>query len=59
MRKFNAEVNRQLGEPDVLDRMQSLGFEAAPSTPGQLGDLIRSDIKRYAEIVRRTGASAD
>ena len=59
VRRINAEVNKQLADPEVLDRMQFLGFEPAPSTPEQLGELMRSDIKRYAELVRRTGATAE
>jgi tripartite-type tricarboxylate transporter receptor subunit TctC len=59
VRRINAEVNKQLAQPDVLERMQFLGFEPAPSTPEQLAELIRSDTKRYAELVRRTGATAE
>jgi tripartite-type tricarboxylate transporter receptor subunit TctC len=59
VRRINAEVNKQLADPEVLERMQFMGFEPAPSTPEQLGELIRSDIRRYAELVRRTGATAE
>jgi len=59
VRRINADVNRLLGDAQVLDRMQFLGFEAAPSTPEQLAELIRAEIKRYADLVRRTGATAD
>jgi tripartite-type tricarboxylate transporter receptor subunit TctC len=56
--KRDGMVKRQLAKPDVLERMHFLGFEPAPSTPEQLAELIRSDTKRYAELVRRTGATA-
>jgi tripartite-type tricarboxylate transporter receptor subunit TctC len=59
VRRINADVNRQLADPEVLERMQFLGFEPAPSTPEQLAELIRSDTARYAELVRRTGATAE
>jgi tripartite-type tricarboxylate transporter receptor subunit TctC len=59
VRRINAEVNRQLADAEVQERMQFLGFEPAPSTPEQLAELIRSDTKRYAELVRRTGATAE
>jgi tripartite-type tricarboxylate transporter receptor subunit TctC len=48
-----------LADPDVVLQLQTFGFEAAPETPEQLGDEIRADAKKYAEIVRRTGATAD
>jgi tripartite-type tricarboxylate transporter receptor subunit TctC len=59
VRRINAEVNRQLADPDVLAQMQKLGFEAAPGTPEQFAEIIRADAKKYGELVRRTGATAD
>ena len=35
------------------------GFEPAPGTPEQLADTIRAEEKKFAELVRRTGATAD
>jgi tripartite-type tricarboxylate transporter receptor subunit TctC len=59
VRRINAEVNRQLGDPDVLAQMRTLGFEPAPGTPEHFAGTIAEDEKRYAELVRRTGAKAD
>jgi tripartite-type tricarboxylate transporter receptor subunit TctC len=59
IRRINAEVNRQLAEPDVLEQLRNFGFQAAPGTPEQLAETIRADAKKYAELVRRTGATAD
>jgi hypothetical protein len=43
----------------VLDRLKTFGFEPAVVTPEQFAEVIRADQTKYAEIVRRTGASAD
>ncbi len=59
VRKINADVNEQLRSPEVLERMRVGGWVADPSTPEQLAELIRRDTKKYAEIVRRTGATID
>jgi len=59
VRRINADVNKVLADPDVVAQMQSFGFEAAPATPEQLADEIRADARKYAELVRRTGATAD
>lgn len=59
VRKINTEVNRQLADPDVQQQLQTLGFEAAPGTPEQFADVIRADARKYAELVRRTGASPE
>jgi tripartite-type tricarboxylate transporter receptor subunit TctC len=59
VRRVNADVNKVLADPDMLARMQLLGFEPFPLTPGELAELIRTDTAKYADLVRRTGASAD
>jgi tripartite-type tricarboxylate transporter receptor subunit TctC len=59
VRKLNADVNRQLADPDVLEEMKRLGFEPAPGTPERFAQIIAEDGKKYAELVRRTGAKAD
>lgn len=59
VQKINAEINRALAEPDVIDKLRTFGFEAAPGTPQQLGDFIATESKRFAELVKRTGATAE
>ena len=59
VRRINADVNRALADPDVVAQTQMFGFEAAPQTPEQLAEEIRADARKYAELVRRTGATAD
>jgi tripartite-type tricarboxylate transporter receptor subunit TctC len=59
VRKINADVNKVLADPDILQQMRTLGFDPAPETPEQLADEIRADAKKYGELVRRTGATAD
>ena len=59
VRRVNADVNKVLADPDMLAKMELLGFEPIPMTPAQLAELIRVDTAKYADLVRRTGASAD
>jgi tripartite-type tricarboxylate transporter receptor subunit TctC len=59
VRRINADINRQLADPEILAQLQRFGFEAAPGTPEQLAEVIRADEKKFAELVRRTGATAD
>jgi tripartite-type tricarboxylate transporter receptor subunit TctC len=59
VRRINADVNKVLADPEVLTLMRTLGFEPTPETPEQFADEIRADARRYGELVRRTGATAD
>ena len=57
--KVNQEIQKSLQAKDVRDRLQSLGLTPAGGTPAQLGQLLSNDIRRWGEVVKRTGASAD
>jgi tripartite-type tricarboxylate transporter receptor subunit TctC len=59
VRRINAEVNRQLADPEVLEQMRKLGFEPARGTPEEFAAVIAADAKKYGELVRRTGAKPD
>ncbi|MEO8133846.1 MAG: tripartite tricarboxylate transporter substrate-binding protein [Betaproteobacteria bacterium] len=59
VRKINADVNRLLGDPDVVQQLRTFGFEAAAVTPEELAGEFSADAKKFAELVRRTGATAD
>jgi tripartite-type tricarboxylate transporter receptor subunit TctC len=56
---LNRDVNRALGEPDVRERLATFGFTPLPSSQQALADLIRADTAKYAELVRKTGATID
>jgi tripartite-type tricarboxylate transporter receptor subunit TctC len=56
---INSAVNRALGEPDIRERLASFGFTPLPSSRSQLADLIRADTAKFAELVRKTGATID
>ena len=59
VRRINADVVKQLGDADVLERMRVLGFQATPDSPEEVARLIRADTRKYGELVRKVGATAD
>ena len=59
VRRINAEVNKALTDPDVVQLLQNFGFDGAPESPEQLAEEIRADARKFADLVRRTGATAD
>jgi tripartite-type tricarboxylate transporter receptor subunit TctC len=59
VRRINADVVKQLGDADVLERMRMLGFQAASASPEEVAKLIRDDTRKYGELVRKVGATAD
>jgi len=51
--RLNAEFNRALGSPEVGERLAALGYEAWTGAPEILGEQMRRDLVKYAEIVKK------
>ena len=50
--KISADVQRALGEPDVVQQLVVQGTEPWASTPSELAQYIREDTARWARIVK-------
>jgi tripartite-type tricarboxylate transporter receptor subunit TctC len=57
--KLNAEITRVLRMPDIADRLNSLAAEPAPGTPEQFGGFIRSEIDKWAKVVKAAHMKAE
>jgi tripartite-type tricarboxylate transporter receptor subunit TctC len=57
--KLNAEVNAVLKSPQFQKRMLDFGAEIGGGTPQEFAQFMASETKRYAEIVRVSGAKLD
>jgi tripartite-type tricarboxylate transporter receptor subunit TctC len=53
--RLNTEIVKVLQAPDVRERLAGQGFEVRTSTPEQMGAYIRSEIAKWAPIVKETG----
>ena len=53
--KLNAELLKVIAAPDVKERMSGLGMEVAGGTPEEFGALVKSDIAKWAKVIRDAG----
>ena len=53
--KLNAELLKVIAAPDVKERMSGLGMEVAGGTPEEFGALVKSDIAKWAKVIREAG----
>jgi tripartite-type tricarboxylate transporter receptor subunit TctC len=56
--KLNREVTRILADPEVRDRLVSMGAEPAPSTPEAFDRFIAQDVATLAKLARAAGIKA-
>ena len=57
--RMNTELVAALKRQDIRERVLAAGAEVSPSTPEEVGALIRSEIIKWGEVVRASGAKAD
>ena len=57
--RLNAELNRALSLPSVIEKFTSLGYETAKTTPEQFDELIQKEAVRWSRVVRAVGARVD
>lgn len=55
--KLNGEITTVLKAPDVSERIASLGAQPAPTTPDEFGRIVRDEIRRWAQVVKASGAT--
>ena len=57
--KINADLNGVLAMPDVRERMAALSLDTQRNTAGEFAKSLKTDIARYAKMVKESGAKAD
>ena len=57
--RLNSEFRRAQREPALRDRLIQQGMEVLESTPEEFAGYIKSEIAKWAKVVRASGASAD
>ena len=57
--KLNGVVNEALGMADVRARLDALGLEPQPVSPKEFSDYVRSEVAKWAKIIKTTGITAD
>jgi tripartite-type tricarboxylate transporter receptor subunit TctC len=59
VRKLNADFIAMLNAPDMRARLAELGLEVVTDTPEQFDDYIRTEIDKWAAVVKVSGAQAE
>ena len=59
LQKIRRDVEKALAEPDIAQRYATFGYEVFPTTPEQFAGYVKGESTRYADIIRKAGASLD
>jgi len=57
--KLNAEVNALLKNPETVDTLMKQGLQPTGGTPADLEQLTKTDLERWAKVIRNAGIQPD
>ena len=57
--KLNTEIIKALKNPEVKATFLSQGVETAPTTPEEADAFLKSEIKKWAQVVKTAGITLD
>jgi len=59
VRRWNGEVMRIMQAPDIQARLPAEGARFSPNTPEQFAAFVKSEIAKWAPVVKASGARVD
>ena len=59
VQRLNTALVAALAAPDVVDGLAAIGLESASSSPAELALMQRTDVERWAPLVKSIGFSAE
>ena len=59
IQRLNTESTRIINSPEVTDKFVKQGVEPKPGTPEQFGDLIKSEVPRWAKVIKEAGIKSE
>ena len=59
VKRLNVEIVKIINMPDVKEKLIGLGAEPVGSTSEEFGVLVKTEVVKWAEVVKKSGAKVD
>ncbi len=59
VRRLHDAVVKIMAQPDVKERVTSLGYDIVASSPGELAAQIRSEVAKWSKVVKDAGITVE
>ena len=59
VQRLHADIVKILRSPETVERFGKMGVEVVAGTPEQFGAFLKSEVERWAKVVREAGIKAD
>ncbi|HSN40903.1 MAG TPA: tripartite tricarboxylate transporter substrate binding protein [Burkholderiales bacterium] len=57
--RLNAEINKALTQPDIVQKLENQALDPWPSTPDEFSARMKADLEKYAKLIKLTGAKVE
>jgi tripartite-type tricarboxylate transporter receptor subunit TctC len=57
--RLNAELTRMMQSAEMRERLAAMGIQPLSSTPERFAEFLRSEVAKWAAVVKESGARAD
>ena len=57
--ELNKALNQVLNDKEVIKRIEDHGADVETSTPEQLGDMVKSELGKWKDVVQKARLTAD
>jgi tripartite-type tricarboxylate transporter receptor subunit TctC len=59
VQRLNAEIVSLLNRREVVEKFQEMGMQATPSSPAQFADLMRTEARKWRDVITSAGIRID
>ncbi|MBA3774944.1 MAG: tripartite tricarboxylate transporter substrate binding protein [Betaproteobacteria bacterium] len=59
VKRLNAEIVKILNTPDVRDKLAALGAEVVGNSPEEFSTMVKAEVVKWADVVKKSGARVD
>jgi tripartite-type tricarboxylate transporter receptor subunit TctC len=56
---LNAEINKAIKLPATTEKYAAIGYELVGGTSDQFTELVRTEVAKWADVIKRTGAKVE
>lgn len=57
--RLNAEINKAIASQSAKEKLGGVGYELVGGTPEEFTALVKKELAKWADVVKRTGAKID
>jgi tripartite-type tricarboxylate transporter receptor subunit TctC len=59
VKRLNVEIVRIINSPEIRQKLIDMGAEPAPNSPEEFAAMVKTEVAKWSDVVRKSGAVVD